>query len=833
MKLSTHGSGDVEMMTAQSVKTADERRTEGEILLRVNNLSVTFDTYEGNVHALDSVNLSLRRGETLGILGESGSGKSTLASAIISLTPENGHVKGTIEFEGKVIASDEMTGAATVKMKRKQLRMLSEKLRSLRWKGISIVFQGSMNAFNPVYTIERQIAEIYKLHTKLSDEEISRKVEQTVRTAGLNPVILKSYPHELSGGMKQRAVIAMALALNPTLVIADEPTTGLDVITQAKIISELKRLRLKDIDSMIVISHDVGVVSQLADKVAVLYAGKLMEYGSIEDIYLKSANPYTRALLDSYPSIAKARTVMRGIPGSPPNQLNVVQGCRFASRCLYRQDICIRQDPPFVQLSEGHMSLCHFAADFASGKIREPPIEEDQVITLRRSLTGSGETLLDIKKLTKFFHLRGTLFGTVFSREESKLIVRAVESVEADIRKGEIFAVVGESGSGKTTLGKTLLRLLEPTSGSMIYRLEIREDENGEAKRRYGATGGKKGDAHDLVNSSAPLRIVQLDVGAVDEKDSLFRSFRRDTQLIFQDPYDSLNPKMTVLDIVSEPVIAYKATRSPDEMVEMVKEALRTVRLNPPETFLERYPHELSGGERQRVAAARALVLKPKFLVADEPISMLDVSLRAGFMNLLLRLRNEEGITIFYITHDIASARYLADRILVLYLGVAVELGDSESITREPLHPYTKALIQAVPLPTPSWNPGNLEIYGEIGSAAFVHSGCRFVDRCPYMQATCRSNPPPRLEVGGRWYLCHFSQSDLATIKKQKKVLRDSALMLAESAVDNPLTQIISDDEKKERIEMASADLTALAASSNDDDLINTKMQELERILRQ
>ncbi len=807
------------MMTVQPVKTEERMPAVGEILLQVNNLSVTFDTYEGNVHALDGITLSLKRGETLGILGESGSGKSTLASAMISLTPENGHVDGTIEFEGSTIASRDITGAATVRMKRKQLKMLSEKLRALRWKGISIVFQGSMNAFNPVYTIERQIAEIYKLHTDLSDEDIRKKVVETVRRAGLNPAILKSYPHELSGGMKQRAVIAMALALNPTLVIADEPTTGLDVITQAKIISELKKLREKDIDSMIIISHDVGVVSQLADKVAVLYAGKLMEFGRIEDIYMNSANPYTRALLDSYPSIAKARSVMRGIPGSPPDQLHVAPGCRFASRCLFKQDICTREDPPFANVGEGHMSLCHFAADFASGKLREPPIEKDQVETLRKSLTGKEETLLNIQKLTKFFHLRGTMFGSVFSREQSKTIVRAVEGVEAEIKQGEIFAVVGESGSGKTTLGKTLLRLLEPTSGSMMYRLEV-DDEKGKADTE--AEGLPPGN-----------RVIQLNVSEVNEKDSLYRSFRRDTQLIFQDPYDSLDPKMTVMDIVAEPVIAYRATRSPDEMVEMVKEALRTVRLNPPETFLERYPHELSGGERQRVAAARALVLKPRFLVADEPISMLDVSLRAGFMNLLLRLRNEEGITIFYITHDIASARYLADRIVVMYLGVAVELGESEAIIREPLHPYTKALIQAVPLPTPTWNPGSLEIYGEIGSAAFVHRGCRFVDRCPYRQAKCVDNQPPRRESGGRWYLCHYSQSDLAAIKQQKQALRERAVKLARSAAENPLIARTAAGTQSAQVGAAARELESLASSSNDDDIINTKVQELEKLLGQ
>lgn len=784
-------------------------------LLKINNLSLTFDTFEGGVHAIDGISLSLNHGETLGILGESGSGKSTLASAIISLTPENGHVEGTIEFEGDTVASSGSTGAGLLKVKRKQLRMISEKLRELRWKNISIVFQGSMNAFNPVYTIEKQLAEVYRLHTDLTKEEIKEKVVQTVRKAGLNPVILNSYPHELSGGMKQRAIIAMALALNPKLVIADEPTTGLDVITQAKIITELKKLRRTSIDSMIIISHDVGVVSQLADKVAVLYAGKLMEFGSIDDIYLRSANPYTRALLDSYPSIAKARSVMRGIPGSPPDQLHLTPGCRFASRCLLRREICTKEDPPFVDVGNGHKSLCHFASDISSGLLKEPSADTDSDIVLREVVPGGGKTLFDIEHLSKFFHLRGTLLGEVFSRAGSRTIVRAVEKLDVKIRKGEIFSVVGESGSGKTTLGKTLLGLLEPSEGRMIYDLSLKNEVPAKTPE---------------LNAGSSNH-VQLDVKNVKENDSLHRAFRRDTQLIFQDPYDSIDPKMTVMDIVAEPIIAYRTTMNPEKMMELVKEALRTVRLHPPETFLDRYPHELSGGERQRVAAARALVLKPQFLVADEPISMLDVSLRAGFMNLLLRLRNEEGITILYITHDIASARYLSDRIMVLYLGVAVELGESESIIKEPLHPYTKALIQAVPLPTPAWNPGRLEIYGEIGSAAFVPAGCRFLDRCPYRQEICADNPPGKREVGERWYLCHFTQSELMAIKKEKTALRGQSLDLVKSFRERiSAEKSRRPDADVDSLETAAGELEALTSNSNDDTLLKKKMQEAKEL---
>ncbi len=710
-------------------------------VVRVRNLSVDFETDDGVVCALDNVNLELSKGETLGVLGESGSGKTTLALALMSLLPENGTIRGDVVFHNTPVTSADFSGKSARRLSRKQRKMLSEKLRNIRWKGISMVFQGSMNAFNPVYTIGRQISEVFDIHTDLSEDDIRARAVETVKRAGLNPSVLESYPHELSGGMKQRAVIAMALALKPSLVIADEPTTGLDVITQAKIISELKDLKKTDINSLIVISHDVGVVAQLADRVAVMYSGRIMEVGSLEDIYDKSGNPYTKALLESYPSIAKAKEPLNGIPGSPPDPISPPAGCRFAPRCAFAQDVCRETEPPQIEVSRRHFSTCHFAADVYSGKLSPDRSSSSGIRSLVPDQGTHQKALISIENLSKYFDLRSTLFGATFSTGKGGRVVRAVDDITVQIATNEIFAIVGESGSGKTTLGKTLLGILSPTGGKMFFDLSAQVGRDGRTES------------------------YQVNIGELKTSDRNYKLFRRQTQMIFQDPYDSLDPKMTVFDIVQEPVIAHKVTRNPNKIVDMVKESLTVVNLRPPENFLDRFPHELSGGERQRVAAARALVLKPELLIADEPISMLDVSLRAGFMNLLLKLRNNFGLTIVYITHDIASARYVADRILVMYLGVGVELASTEDLLKNPLHPYTKALIQAVPIPTPNWNPGALEIVGDIGNAIHVPKGCRFFDRCVYREEICKDIPPPRIENGDHWYLCHFTQDKLKEIK--------------------------------------------------------------------
>ncbi len=735
-------------------------------LVSFRNFGVNFKTFDGTLTALEEVDIDVYRGETVGIIGESGCGKTTLATSIMGLVADNGIVQGEVRLKGEIVADSEKSGINYRKLKRKERRMLSEKLINLRWKEASMVFQGSMNAFNPAYTIEKQIGEVFKIHTNLTAGEIRQRIIQVLEEAGLNSSVLKAFPHELSGGMKQRAVLAMALALSPSVIIADEPTTGLDVVIQAKIIQELKRIKNESKKAMIVVSHDIGVVSQLAEKVVVLYAGRIMEIGNTWDVYQRPLNPYTLALMRSYPSLEKSRRRMEGIPGATPPPYAERKGCLFADRCEFADNRCTEEKPELREMDPGRFTRCHHAE-----KLKElSPESEKEVEMLSSPIIEEEDVILRLERVKEYFTLRTSAGGSLFSKEFGSKYVRAVDDLTIDIRRGEIFGVIGESGSGKTTLGRVIIKLLDATSGRVTYfhhgsdgvqslehdihpGLDIRKPEDGTKRERKAAR-----------TPSA------IEITSAREKDQTIRAFRRFSQLIFQDPYDSIDPKMSVYDVVNEPLIAHRVTKDPLESRDMIASALSTVHLIPPENFFERFSHELSGGERQRVTAARALVLRPEFIIMDEPISMLDVSLRAGFMNLILEMRKNFEISVLYITHDLASARYVCDRLLVLYLGVGVESGNTEDVVRNPAHPYTRALLNAVPKPTPDWNPGAVEIIGEIGNAIDVPKGCRFYRRCVYAQEVCRDTPPPRMDLEkNHWYLCHFNLDQLKKIHEGRE----------------------------------------------------------------
>ena len=803
----------------------------GNKLLEVSNLTVKFKTNEGILTAIDNVSFTLSDGEILGLIGESGSGKSTIASSILGLLANNSLVSGSIQYMGQEVTSI-YEQAMNRKAYKKSMKMIQSRLAAIRWKEISMIFQGAMNAFNPVHTIRNQIHEVFQVHNtfdqisqyndsdfinervlrarahefavqnsregderdlstleeqtyqdllkKLRDElrtmsvQKKRRLLETNRmescciTAGFNLKFLDSYPHELSGGMKQRGIIAMALALNPKIIIADEPTTGLDVITQAKIIKELKNLKnTKEVKSMIVISHDVGVVSQLANYVAVMYAGRMMEYGTPSEIFLKQRNPYTYALLKSYPSMETTKERIYGIPGAVPNLIDPPTGCYFASRCFMAEQVCFTKKPEPKEIEPGHFSLCHFDSiskekyeEFNSKQIRES--------SFNVVVSNKNDVFIETNELSKYFTVHSSLATNLFGGA-NKPVVHAVDKVDIKIPKGSIVGVVGESGSGKTTLGKLLVNAIDPTSGSILFNL----NKSADTKTAEGELPDERTDITKLMKSSRD-----------------YNYYRKEAQLIFQDPYDSINPKMSVIDIVSEPLIIQrkliKERRSryaQDEttsengkqmedasMQDEVIRALDISNLRPAENYLQRYPHELSGGERQRVSIARVITLNPMFIVADEPISMLDVSIRANIMNIILNLREKYNTTVLYISHDIASARYISDFLIIMYLGQVVESGPTDIIIKNPSHPYTKSLISAVPTIDPSWSNRNLGIVGEIGNAINPKKGCRFYGRCVYRQSICKDTDPPIITNGEQEYLCHFTQDQLISNGKIEEV---------------------------------------------------------------
>ena len=607
--------------------------------LDVRRLSVHYATRRGPARAVDRVSFTIERGQVLGLVGESGCGKTTLALALIGLVPDGARVEGEIRFDGRDLVG--LPAAA---------------LRRLRWKEISMIFQGAMNALNPVHPVGEQIVEAILEHEPEVGERAARaRVAALYAAVGLSPDRRDEYPHQYSGGMKQRAVIAMALACGPQLVIADEPTTALDVIVQDRILREIRRIQRERHLSLLYISHDMAVVAETADVVAVMYAGRIVEIGPTAQLFARPVHPYTGALMASSPSLHGPRRRLVWLPGVPPDLVDPPPACPFHPRCPRATAECAVEDPPLVPHRDGLVAACWH------------PLPPDGAVATVAAALGAeapaggparpAAPLVEVADARKRFPVgRSRLFG-------ARTFVQAVDGVSLEIRTGETLGLVGESGSGKTTLGRLIVRLDEPSGGQFRLRLD--------------------GTAADL--------------GAIDR-----RAFRRHVQMIFQDPYESLNPRMPLGRIVAEPLDVLGLERRGPAREARVARMIERVGLSPAASFAHRYPHELSGGQRQRVAIARAMIVEPRVVVADEPTSMLDVSIRAGIIDLLLDLGRDGGIGYLYITHDLAVARYLCERIAVMCRGRLVEVGPTEALLAEPLHPYTQALIAAVPVPDPT-----------------------------------------------------------------------------------------------------------------------------------
>jgi peptide/nickel transport system ATP-binding protein len=602
---------------------------------------VRYATRGSAVHALNDVSFSVERGQVLGVVGESGCGKTTAALALMGLLPDSARVTGEILFEGRNLVG-----------------LTQEELRRIRWKEISMIFQGAMNALNPVYSVGGQIVEAILAHEpNVSARAARARVGELYAAVGLAPDRQDQYPHQYSGGMKQRAVIAMSLACDPKLVIADEPTTALDVIVQDRILDELRRIQRDRHQSMVYISHDMAVIAQIADAVAVMYAGRIVEIGPTADIYRHPVHPYTGALMAASPSLQGPRRRLASLPGAPPNLADPPPGCPFHPRCPNAGDKCVVEHPPLVLHRDNLVAACWYPlpAERALESIEEAlgvraAVAADTVAPAAAAATPPIATVANVRKI---FPVGRAMFGG------PRRTVVAVDDVTLTIGRGEAFGLVGESGSGKTTLGRLLVGLDQPTSGTLQFQF------NGTA----------------------------VNVGAIER-----RALRRQVQMIFQDPYESLNPRMTIGRSIAEPLEVLKlAPRR--ERDERVAKMLERVGL-PAATFMQRYPHELSGGQRQRVAIARAMIVGPRFVVADEPTSMLDVSVRAGIMELLLGFK-DEGVSYLYVTHDLAVARYICERIAVMHQGRIVETGPTEHVLQSPQHAYTRELIAAVPAPDP------------------------------------------------------------------------------------------------------------------------------------
>src|SRR5882724_6514593 len=670
----------------------------GAPLLEVRDLHVRFETSRGTVNAVEGISYTVNRGEIVAIVGESGCGKSVSSLAIMRLLAKTGRVtQGQILFEGRDL-----------------LALSEEEMREMRGRDISMIFQEPMTSLNPVMSIGQQVMEPLLIHMKMTDAQAKARALELLQLVGITDGArrLEQYPHHLSGGMRQRVMIAIGLACNPKLIIADEPTTALDVTIQAQILELMKDLSRRLGIALIVITHNLGIVARYADRVNVMYAARIIEQGSADNIFLEPAHPYAIGLMRSIPRLDLPRgTKLETIEGLPPDLRAPPAGCRFAPRCPYRIDACTQRDPPLDEVRPGHRSACIRAKEIIAGTL--VPAQKMQSAALAATAQGAAEPLLIVDHLKKYFTIKAAGAGFLSSETAT---VKAVDDVSIHVMPGETLGLVGESGCGKTTVGRAVLRLDEPTEGTI----------------RFGGA----------------------DITHANHAD--MRGVRRKIQVIFQDPYSSLNPRMTVGQIIGEPLGVYKLVTNRKAEHQRVEELLTQVGLFP--YMAERYPHELSGGQRQRVGIARALALEPTFILCDEPVSALDVSIQGQIINLLEDLQERLGLSYLFIAHDLAVVRHISDRVAVMYLGRVVELADRDELYASPQHPYTKALLDAAPVPDPKIERSRAPraLRGEIPSPLTPPSGCVFHTRCPIVGEECRREIPAlRKLASGHLVACH------------------------------------------------------------------------------
>ncbi|MDZ5077268.1 ABC transporter ATP-binding protein [Nesterenkonia sp. HG001] len=740
---------------SQTIAPADQRDLEedgpphGDLpLLEISGLRTQFETPDGTVKAVDGVDLEVHPGRTLCVVGESGCGKSMTARSVMQLIDPPGRiVEGEMHWRPQ--------GAESVDLA--ALDPDGEPIRQVRGGQIGMIFQEPMSSLSPMYTVGAHLIEAIRLHREVPKDEARKMALELLRRVGIPQPEQRMdvYPFQLSGGMCQRVMVAIALSCDPALLIADEPTTALDVTTQARILDLLKDVQAENQMAMMFITHDLGVVAEMADDVVVMYLGQVVERGTVEQIFSAPRHPYTRALLDSIPKLRDGgeRPRLRTVRGMVPHPQNMPSGCRFRTRCDFAMPgVCDVDMPDSSVVGEGQEVRCHLyshadgpggipdaveeapsAADVSADAVARSGVRTRVPVEIQSRPgedVGTGAAtgpLLQVRGLTKHFPIGGGMFRRATGE------VRAVDGVDLDIPAGQTLGLVGESGCGKTTLGRCIARLADPTDGQILFR---------------------------EVDGS------QTDLAQITGK--RLRKYRTQIRTIFQDPFSSLNPRMTVKQIVGEPLLV-NGLASGSTLEDRVAEMLKKVGIRP--EYMPRYPHAFSGGQRQRLNIARALITDPRLVIADEPVSALDVSVRAQILNLLVDLQEELGLTYLFVSHDLSVVEHVADRVNVMYLGRIAEEAETAELYRQPKHPYTQTLLHSVPVPDPTFVRRTTEraTSDEVPYPKDAPDGCLFVTRCPHAQAEpCTSQRPELGEPdAGRRAACHFSESlDLTGIAR-------------------------------------------------------------------
>ncbi len=674
-----------------------------ETLLDIRNVDVDFRTPRGRVHALRDVSFKVPKGKIVGVVGESGSGKSTVIWTITQLLASNGVVEG-----GEAI----FNGEDVLKYKDKALR-------DFRGEKVSIVFQDPMTSQSPVLSYNQQMSDILYRRKNISEQEKRKRAVDIMRRVGIpDPEArIVQYPHQFSGGMRQRAGIAMALLMDPLLLIADEPTTALDVTMEAQIIHLIRELQAEMGATIMVVSHNLGLIAELCDEVVVMYAGEVVEHGDVREIFYNASHPYTRALLECDPARELTRTrYLPTIPGDVPDLHNKPVGCVFASRCPMAYPACRDSRPGDHPVGDdGHKARCHLldssaAPEGAAGSGGNGKSAVSTNGEAAKTLQADAAPLLDVNDLRVRFRIMGSIKALTKGVDDPH--VDAVLHASLSLKAGETLGLVGESGSGKTTLGRAILGLVHVHSGSAVF------------------------EGRELVGLSKRA----------------FMPLRRDMAMMFQDPVGSLSPRQTVRSLITEPFEIHGFSKADlnaeaDRLCDMV---------SLPRNFLSRYPHELSGGQARRVGVARALALNPKLIIADEPTAGLDVSVQGEILNLMSNLQSEHGLGYMIISHNLPVVRHISDHLAIMYLGRLVERGNCEKIFDNPAHPYTEALVKGVPQPDPDKRRTLVSIEGEVPSLANRPSGCEFHTRCKYATEQCKAEHPDETQLSdGRFVTCH------------------------------------------------------------------------------